>query len=145
MTHVPYKGAGQFLVELVSGQIDIVFGTPPSAVRLVRGGRLRAIAVSSAQRSPALPKVPTIAESGVPGFEVILWWALYAPAGLPKDILQRVNGIIVEGLRRPDMRENLKNQGVDPIGNTPEEAAAYARAEWDKWAKVVAATGIKLD
>ncbi|OGA38056.1 MAG: hypothetical protein A3G24_05560 [Betaproteobacteria bacterium RIFCSPLOWO2_12_FULL_62_13] len=145
MIHVPYKGAGQFLVEIAGGQIDLVFGTPPSAVSLVRSGRLRAIAVSSAQRSPALPKVPTITESGVPGFEVTLWWALYAPARLPQDILTRVNGIIVEGLRRPDVRENLKTQGVDPIGNPPDEAAAYARAEWDKWSKVVAATGIKLD
>lgn len=145
MIHVPYKGSAQFLVELVGGQIDIAFGTPPSAVSLVRSGRLRAIAVSSPQRAPALPKVPTIAESGVPGFEVTLWWALYAPARLPENILTRVNGIIAEGLRSPEVRENLKTQGVDPIGNTAEEAATYVRAEWNKWSKVVAATGIKLD
>lgn len=145
MIHVPYKGSAQSLVDLVGGQIDLVFGTPPSAVSLVHSGRLRAIAVSSAQRSSALPQVPTIAESGVPGFEVTLWWALYAPSRLPQDILTRVNSIIVEGLRRPDIRDNLKTQGVDPIGNTTEEAAAYVRAEWNKWSKVVATTGIRLE
>lgn len=144
-THVPYRGAVA-LNDLLSGeQVHFMFATIPSVIGFVRAGRLRALAVTSKSRSAAVPEIPTVAESGFPEFEASSWFGLLGPADLPRDIVMKLQAEIVRALKIPEIRDKLIQQGADPVGSTPEEFAAYLRAETVKWAKVVKASGAKAD
>ena len=145
MTHIPYKGSSPALIDLLAGQVPVMFDNMPSSLPYVKANRLRALAVSTLKRSPALPSLATVAESGLPGFEVSVWFGVLAPAGTPRDIVSRLNAIIVKALVSPDTRERLAGQGAEPIGNTPEEFTAQMQRDLVKWAKVVKSAGIKLD
>ena len=143
MLHIPYKGMSVAITDLVSGQISLTFGTSLSVVPQVRAGRLRALATTGAERSPALPDLPTVAEAGVPGYEASLWYGFVGPARIPADIVQRLNSAIVAVLQLPDVRERLASQGVDPQHNTPEEFAKLLVADLERWAKVLQRAGIQ--
>jgi tripartite-type tricarboxylate transporter receptor subunit TctC len=143
--HVPYKGVAPALVDLLSGQVHALVSTMPSATPHVKSGRVRALAVASAQRAPALPQVPTFDESGFRGFEASAWNAVLAPAGTPDEIIRRLNSAIVSIVRTPDISEKLAGQGAEPIGDSAEQFNRYLQAEVAKWAKVVKASGARLD
>jgi tripartite-type tricarboxylate transporter receptor subunit TctC len=145
MTHVPYKGSAPAIADLIGGQVQVMFDNLPSSLPQIKAGKLRAIAVTSAQRAPALPNVPTIAESGLPGFEASSWFGILAPAGTPKQIITRINADVNRWLQGADAKEKLPAQGAVAAGGTPEQFAAHIRAETDKWAKVVKASGAKVD
>jgi tripartite-type tricarboxylate transporter receptor subunit TctC len=145
LTHVPYKGAVALNDVLSGEQVQCMFATIPSAIQLVRGGKLRALAVTSLHRSGGVPNVPTIAESGYPGFDASSWFGLVGPAGLPRDIALKVQGEVARILKDPAMREKFIQQGADPIGNTPDEFGQYMKDETAKWAKVVKASGAQAD
>ena len=144
-THVPYKGAVG-LNDLLSGdQVHFSFATIPSVIQHVRSGRLRALAVTSLARSASAPEIPTIAELGYPDFEASSWFGLLGPADMPREYALKIQAEVARVLRIPEIREKLIQQGADPVGSTPEEFAAYIRAETTKWAKVVKASGAKAD
>jgi tripartite-type tricarboxylate transporter receptor subunit TctC len=145
MTHIPYKGMALAIVDLMSGQVTMTFGTSLSVVPHVRAGRLRALATTGAQRSPALPDLPTVAEAGVPGYEASLWYGFAGPARLPPEILNRLHSSIVAVLDRPDVRERLASQGVDPRHNTPEEFAKLLAADVKRWATVIQRAGVRTE
>jgi len=145
MQHIPYKGRAQAVPDLLGGRIQMIFDNMPSALPLVKAGEVRAIAVTSATRSPAAPNIPTIAESGLPGFEATSWFALYAPAGLPKDVQARINAETARVMALPDVREKLANLGLEVATGTPEALATFMQAETTKWAKVVKESGAKPD
>ena len=145
MLHVPYKGDTPALVDLVGGQVSLMFGTAVSFLPYVKSGRLNALAVTNPKRSQIVPDVPTVAESGLPGFEALQWFGIFAPAGTSKDIVTRLNGEIVKTLRLPDVRERLSSLGADVVGNTPEQFAAFQKADTAKWAKIVKQSGAKID
>ncbi|MBI2293254.1 MAG: tripartite tricarboxylate transporter substrate binding protein [Betaproteobacteria bacterium] len=143
--HVPYKGATPGITDLMGGHVQVMLIGLPGALPPVSAGRLKALAVSSLRRSPAVPELPTIAESRLPGFEVINWLGVLAPAGTPRDIITKLNQEIVKGLQQPDTKAKLVSQGFETMGGTPEQFAAYMKSETAKWAKVVKATGAKAD
>ena len=145
ITHVPYKGSAPALTDLIGGQVQIMFDNLPSALPHIKAGKLRAIAVTSTKRAPALPDLPTIAESGVSGFDASSWFGLLAPAGTPKDVIQRINAEANKALQSPEMKEKLLGQGAEAVGNSPEFFAEYIKAETAKWAKVVKESGAKVD
>jgi tripartite-type tricarboxylate transporter receptor subunit TctC len=145
MLHIPYKGSAPALTDLAGGQVNIMFDNMPSALPLVKGGRLRAIAVTTLKRSPAMPDLPTIAESGLPGYDASSWFAVLAPAGTPRDIVMKLNAAIVKSLGTPEMKEKLSSQGAEPVGNTPEQFAAHIQSELVKWAKVIKESGAKVE
>ena len=145
LTHVPYKGAVA-LNDVLSGEsVQCMFATIPSAIQLVRGGKLRALAVTSLRRSGGVPEVPTVAESGFPGFDASSWFGLVGPAGLPREIAQRIQTEVARILKDPALREKFIQQGADPSGNTPEEFGQYMKEETAKWAKIVKASGAQAD
>ncbi len=145
LTHVPYKGAVA-LNDVLSGEsVQCMFATIPSAIQLVRGGKLRALAVTSLHRSGGVPEVPTVAESGFPGFDASSWFGLVGPAGLPREIALKVQGEVARILKDPAMREKFIQQGADPVGNTPDEFGQYMKDETAKWAKIVKASGAQAD
>ncbi len=145
MLHIPYKGSAPAVADLVGGQVQLMFDNLPSSIQQVKAGKLRAIAVTSARRSPALPDVPTIAESGLPGYEATSWFGMHAPAKTPKEIINKLYATVSRSLRSPEMIERLTSQGADPVGNSPEEFAVFVREEIAKWAKVVKASGAKVE
>ncbi len=145
MIHVPYKGGGPALVDLIAGQVNLYFGSMPAALPHVRSGKLRALAVTSARRSRAAPELPTVAESGFPGFEAATWIGVLAPAGTPPPIVTRLNREIVTILQQPDLEERLSAQGAEPVTNTPAQFAAYIRSEIRKWSQVVTDSGARVD
>jgi tripartite-type tricarboxylate transporter receptor subunit TctC len=145
LVHVPYKGGGPAAIALLSGEISMIFGEPASVVQQVKAGKLRAIAVSSGKHALALPDLPTIAESGVPGYEVTSWNAILAPAGTPKDVIARLNAEFNKIIAAPDMRQRLIDNGFEPVGGTPEKCGEKIRAEIARWAPVVKAAGVKVD
>ncbi len=143
--HVPYKGGSHAVIDLVAGQVHMLFSTMPSSVPHLQTGRLRAIAVASLKRASALPNVPTVSESGYPGFEALAWNAVLAPAGTSGEIITRLNAAIVKAVHAADVKERLAAQGAEPIEDTPEELSRYLAAEIAKWSKVVRLSGAKLD
>jgi tripartite-type tricarboxylate transporter receptor subunit TctC len=145
MLHVPYKGSGPALVDLLAGQVQVMFATIATSLPHIRSAKLRALGVTSLRRAPLLPDVPSINEALLPGYEVIVWQAIVAPARTPDAIIARLNAEIVRSLRTPAMKEQLTAQGLDAVGNSPQEFAAYIRSENAKWAKVVKASGATVD
>ena len=146
MTHVPYTGSGPALLGLVAGQVDVMFDNLPSSMALIKGGKLKAFAVTSGSRSLAMPDLPTIEEAGqLKGFEASSWFGLLAPAGTPAEVVSRLQQETAKALNSPDMKEKLLLQGAIPSGNTPQEFAALIEAEIKKWALVVKASGARVD
>ncbi len=144
-THVPYKDRGPAIQDLIGGQVDMMFDTTVVAGPYIKSGTLRAIAVSSAKRLESMRDVPTIAESGVPGFEVLSWQGIFAPAGTPKPVVERLHNEIAKILQTPEMQDRLKGLGMQPGTLTVEQFAAFQKAEVDKWAQVVKAAHLKLE
>nr|WP_145549128.1 tripartite tricarboxylate transporter substrate binding protein [Variovorax boronicumulans] len=145
MQHVPYKGRAQAIPDLLGGRIAMIFDNMPSALPLVKSGELKALGVTSAQRSPAAPDIPTIAEAGLPGFEATSWFALLGPAGVPREVQLRINQEVARVLALPDVREKLATLGLEPNPGTPEALMSLMQSETAKWAKVVKASGAKPD
>jgi tripartite-type tricarboxylate transporter receptor subunit TctC len=141
--HIPYKGGGPGLIALMSGEVSLYFGNVPTVIRQVRDGKLRAVATTGSKRTPAAPEFPTVAEAGVPGYEVTTAYGLAAPAKTSRAIINRLHADSVRALNAPDTRDRLQNLGADPIGNTPEQYTAFMQNEISKWAKVIKAAGIK--
>ena len=145
LVHVPYKGAAIGISDLVAGRLALMFGTSPTTLPHVRSGRLRAIAVTGRARSAVMPELPTVAESGLPGYEAGSWYGVLAPARTPPAVILKLSTEFAAALALPDVREKLKAQGVDPVGNTPAQFADYIRQEIVKWAKVMQAANVKAE
>lgn len=145
IVHIPYRGSPQALTDAVSGQVSMVFAPTLTALPQVQAGRLKALAMTTSARSSTVPEVPTVAESGVPGYEATLWYGLFAPGGAPREIVAQLSNEVVAMLRLDDVRESLKRQGAEPAGNSPEEFAAHVKSEIAKWAKVVKISGARAD
>ncbi len=143
MVHIPYKGGAPAVADLISGQVALSFSTVLETVQHVKAGKVRALAVTNDHRSIALPDLPTIAEAGLPGYQSISWLALFAPAGTPKEIVNKVSAESVRILKLPDVKERLLAQGAEPIGSTPEQLAAILAADIAKYAKVIRESGYK--
>jgi len=145
LVHVSYKGTPQAVIDIMSGQVQVMFANTLSVLPLIRGGRLRALGISGAKRSAAAPEIMTIDEAGIKGFEASTWFGLFAPTGTPPAIVQRLSTEIVRIVQQPEMRERLLAQGADPIGMPAEEFRAYVKSELAKWSKVVQASGAKVE
>ena len=145
MTHIPYKGAAPAVVDLMAGHVSLMFDNISSALPNIKATRVRALAVTTLKRSPLLPQLPTISDAGLRGFDIATWFGIFAPAGTPPDIVARLNGEIVRILHTPEMKERLALLGAEPIGNKPDEFAAFVRAEIPKYAKVIQASGARAD
>jgi len=145
MVHIPYKGTGPALTETISGQTSVLFGSVATTLPQVKNKRLRGIAVSTKERIAAEPGIPTVAESGLPGYEVVLWHGMLGPKGLPRPIVDRVNGDINKALQSKDMGERLAADGVSPAGGTPEKFTAQIKSDITVWGKVVKQAGVKLE
>jgi len=143
MVHVPYKGGGLAMNDLLGGQVDIFFATMPAAMPFIKSGKLKTLAVTSEKRSVVLPNLPTIAESGMPGYSASTWYGIYAPKGTPTDIVHKIHEATVEVLKIPELREQLIQRGFEPIGNSPDQFASFISSEITKWAKVVKIAGIE--
>jgi len=145
MLHVPYKGSGQSIVDLVAGHVHLNFDSVPPVLPHVRSGRLRALAVTSEKRFSILPDIPTVTEGGVPGFDMSTWWGLVAPSAVSKDIIARLQAETVKVLREPAVKEKIAFAGADTVGNTAEEFAAFIRSERAKYARIVKEAKIKIE
>ena len=146
MAHIPYRGSGPALLDLAAGNMDVMFDNLPSAMQLIKAGKLKALAVTSNQRSAALPELPTVEEAaGLKGFEASSWFGLLAPAGTPPDVVNRIQQEVAKSLATPALKERLAALGAIPSGNTPAQFAAHIEAEHKKWADVVKASGAKVD
>lgn len=145
MTHIPYSGGGPATMALLGGQVQVGFPTTPSALPQIKAGKLRGLAVTTGKRSPSIPELPTISEAGVPGYEMSTWYGFLTTAGTPKEVVARLHAEMVKLLKLPDVEERLDRGGFEPIGNTPEQFAAYIRSEVDKWAKIIKALDMYAD
>jgi tripartite-type tricarboxylate transporter receptor subunit TctC len=145
MLHIPYKGGGPSVIALVSGEAAVGFTTTPSCIHQIKAGRLRGLAVTTAKRSPFLPKLPTVAEAGVPGYEAEAWYAMLVPAGTPKEIIARVHAESVKAMKFADVKARFDATGLVPIGSTPDQLGSYIQSEIEKWGKVVKALGLRVD
>ncbi len=145
LQHIPYKGTAPALSDLLGGQIALMITGLPPVLPHVKAGKLRILGVASAQRLKGFPDIPTIAESGVPGYEATQWYGLLAPAATPKDIVAKLNRDAVKALKDPSVAERLAGEGAEPVGDTPEQFGAFIRSEIDLWGKVIRATGAKVD
>jgi tripartite-type tricarboxylate transporter receptor subunit TctC len=141
LVHVPYQGSAPAITDLLGGQIQAMFDPIQATLPHVKAGNLRILGVSSPKRSSALPNVPTIAEAGVPGFETTAWWAVFVPAGTPREIITKLNTEIVKIMRSPEMKERLRELDIEPIGSTPDQLAAFMKAEMAKWSRAVKFSG----
>ena len=144
MVHVPYKGGGPAMVDLVAGQLQLSYLTYTSSNSFIRAGRLRALGVTTAKRSAALPDMPAIAES-IPGYDSAVWYGVLAPAGTPAEIIARLNREFLAALKNNELRQRLLTEAFEPIGTPPEELGAYMKSEIARWAKLVKATGTRID
>lgn len=145
LLHVPFKSGGEANIGLLSGQVDLVFADPLVSIPHIKAGRLRALAVSTLKRVPQLPDVPTMIEAGVPGYEVVSWNGILAPAGTPRSIIDRLNREIVKIIQIPEVHQRMASQGYEPVVGTPEQFGALIKAELAKWAKVVKVSGARID
>ena len=145
ITHVPYKGAPQAVTDVLAGHMNMMFNSIAPIIANIKAGRVRVLGIASSKRSPQLPDVPTISEAGVPGFEAVNWFGMFAPAKTPKPIITRVNEAVVKVLRSPDVQAQFVALGADPVGDSPEEFAAFVRRDMERYAKVVKLSGAKLD
>ncbi len=145
MQHIPYKGSGPALADLAGGQVKIMFDTLPTGLPLVKAGTVRGLAVSGSSRAAAAPQIPTLAESGVPGFEVLGWYGVFAPAGTPPDIVRKLNADISAVMALPEVRAQMVGQGADAMTATPDAFTSYVRAETVKWGKVVRDSGARVE
>jgi tripartite-type tricarboxylate transporter receptor subunit TctC len=145
MTHVPYKGAAPAMNDLIGGQIQLMFDNLASSLAQVRAGKVRALAVTTAKRSALAPELPTIAESGLPGFDINTWFGIFVPARTPHEIVERLHAEFTKALAAPDIRERMLNLGAEPVGSSSGEFAAYIRAESGKYARIIKASGARAD
>ncbi|ACM34303.1 MAG: tripartite tricarboxylate transporter substrate binding protein [Diaphorobacter nitroreducens] len=145
LLHIPYKGSAPAMTDLLGGQTSVMFDNMPSAIQHVRSGKLRPIAVTTAKRSPELPDVPTIAEAGVPGYEATSWFGMFAPAGTPKPVLDKLHAALIKVLNQADVKKKIAEQGGDVVAETPAQFAAFIKAESVKWGKVVKESGATAD
>ena len=145
MNHIPYKGTGPALTDTIAGQTNLIFGTSSAALPMVKAGRLRALAVTTAQRLTTEPNIPTVIESGVPGYETFAWQALAGPKGLPRPIVDRINGDVMKIIAQKDMLERFQHEGMVPAGSTPQQLMDLIRREIDVWHKVVVRAGIRVE
>ncbi len=145
MTHIPYKGTGAVFADLIAGQVQVLFGDIVATSPHAKSGRLRALGITSAKRSASLPEFPTIAESGVPGYDAVGWFGVFAPAGTPRPIVMQLNAAIIEHINQPEVRTRMSELGADVVGSTPEAFAAVQRADLERWARVVKAAAIRLE
>ena len=145
LLHVAYKGGGPALTDLMAGRVHVMLDTAASAMPHVRGGKLRALALSAPKRSAEYPDLPTFAEAGLPQYDTNAWYSMHAPAGTPADIVRRLNRELVAILKDPEILARFKQLSTDPVGNTPEEFGAFVKVELDKYARIIKAAGIKLD
>ncbi|MGQ0656040.1 MAG: tripartite tricarboxylate transporter substrate-binding protein, partial [Betaproteobacteria bacterium] len=145
LNHIPYKGTGPAMTDLLGGQTDVFFSSTAAAMPQVQAGKLRALAVTTSRRLPALPNVPTVAEAGLAGYDVTLWHGLIGPKGLPREVVERLNGDVTKVLRLKETTDLLQNDGVTPAGGTPAEFHAVIRKEISVWRKVAADAGVKVE
>jgi tripartite-type tricarboxylate transporter receptor subunit TctC len=145
LVHVPYKSAAQAATALMSGEIDFMMSSTSAAITPIKSGRLRGIAVTGPKRLALTPDIPTVSESGVPGFEVTGWYMMLAPSGVPRDIITRLNGEIAKAVHSPVVKERFAALGTEPVGNSAEACGEFLRTEIAKWTKVVRAAGAKPD
>lgn len=145
MQHVPYKGSAPALTDLMGGQIQLMFDSMPSAMPFIKSGKLRAVAVTTAKRSTALPDVPTVSESGLPGFNISTWYGLWAPKGTPPAIVEKLAAQAAAALKQPDVRKQYAEMGAEPVGSTPKEFSQYISSEGKKWDEIVRGSGVKAD
>jgi len=145
LNHVPYKGSGPAMQDLLGAQVGVSFAGVPNVLSHVKSGRLKALGVTTAQRWSELPDVPTLAEAGVPGYEATVWLSISGPAGMPADIVQRLNAEVAKALRDPELQSSFRAAGVEPISMSPQELLTYTRAEYEKWGRVVRETGATVN
>jgi tripartite-type tricarboxylate transporter receptor subunit TctC len=145
LVHVTYKGGGPALVDLIAGRVQVMLDTAASAMPHVRGGKLRALAITGPKRSSEYPDLPTFAEAGLPQYDTNAWYSMHAPAGTPPEVVRRLNAELVASLKDADVQARFKQLSTEPVGNTPEEFAAFVRAELDKYARIIKSAGIRLD
>jgi len=145
LTHVPYKGSAQAMQDLLGGQIELMFENLPTAIAQVRAGKIRPLGMTSRERSPSMPEVPTLAETGVPGFEATAWFTIAAPAKVPADIIRKLNADMNAFLKAPEMQQRWIDMGVVPLGGSPADAEKFFVVEREKWGKVIKAAGIRGD
>jgi len=145
MNHIPYKGSGQAIVDLLSGQVDLNFESPPNTLQHIAVGKLKALGITSTKRSPLLPNVPTIAEQGVPGYEMGQWFGVFAPAGMPKELTNKLANEIIAIIKSPEVVEKINQQGGDVIATGPEPFAAFLRKDTAHWSKLIKEANIKVE
>jgi tripartite-type tricarboxylate transporter receptor subunit TctC len=143
MTHVPYKGGNQGLLDVVGGHVDMMVSTILTVAPHAKSGRLRALAITTAKRSPAWADIPTVSEAGLKGYESIAWYGIVAPGGTPAAVVSKLSGEVIKGTKSADMRDALINQGAEPVGSTPKEFAAFIKSEMTKYARVIREAGVK--
>ncbi len=145
MVHVPYKGGPLAIIDLISGNLQLMFSTVPTAVGLIKGGKVRAMAITNSKRFPLMPELPTVAEAGIPGFAVNNWCGVFVAAGTSAAVITRLNAELVKVLALPEVKKRLLDNGIDALSNTPEQFAAYIRAETAKWAAVIKDANVKVE
>jgi len=145
MVHIAYKGTGPAMIDMLAGHTAVMAGTMVTTVPQIRAGRLRGLGITTTERNNAAPEIPTVAEAGLPGFESVQWYGLLAPANTPRDIVNRLHGEMVKILQQPEIRQRFAGDGADPVGNTPDQFAAYIKTELTKWAQVARDAGIKQE
>ncbi|HEX3098482.1 MAG TPA: tripartite tricarboxylate transporter substrate binding protein [Usitatibacter sp.] len=145
MVHVPYKGAGPAMQDLIGGEIQLMFDNLASSLGQMRAGKVKALAVTTARRSSLAPELPTVAESGLPGFDISTWFGVFAPGGTPRDVVERLHAEFVKALADPAVRDTMTKLGAEPVGNTPAQFAAYIQSEARKYAEVIKASGARVD